>query len=231
MSFQSYLKGGLVVVSAILLLTGLPVRADDMLLAPIKVTPPETRVLLLPALDATPDSADMLGLRRAVIRHRQEYEFITRQFKMLGDAMAVKAADSSPKIDLASLSARTSRNLDLLAKRADADWVVSTVVQEVKMDSSDGNEFKIHTRVLLQIWDARRQGWLANNPYTSHADEGGSPIFVFKDSLDDAARDSLKNILGGYPQVISPPQEHGAYNYSAGQTAPRSATGNIPSNP
>jgi hypothetical protein len=230
-SFQSDLKGGLVAVSAILLLTGLPVRADDMLLAPMKVTPRETRVLLLPALDATPDSADMLGLRRAVIRHRQEREFITRQFKVLGDAMAVKAADSPPKIDLASLSARTSRNLDLLAKRADADWVVSTVVQEVKMDSSDGGEFKIHTRVLLQIWDARRQGWLANNPYTSHTDEGGSPIFAFKDSLDDAAKDSLGNILGSYPQVISLPQEQSAYDYSAVQTGQPSNTGNTPSNP
>ena len=47
-------------------------------------------MLLLPPLDATPDSAHMQAPRQLVIRHREEYELITRQFKMLGEAMATK---------------------------------------------------------------------------------------------------------------------------------------------
>jgi hypothetical protein len=161
----------------------------------------------------------MLAPRHLVIRHREEYEFITRQFKMLGETMASQSADAAPEIDLTSLSARNAGNLDLLAQRTGAAWVVSIVVQEAKMDSSEGG-FKIHTRVLLQVWDARRHGWLANHPYTSQVNEGGSPVFVFKDSLDDATKGSLASLLESYPQVISVSPENGLTDYLAGQTKP-----------
>ena len=120
---------------------------------------------------------------------------------------------------MASLSARTAGNLDLLAQRTGADWVVSLVVQEAKMDSSEGG-FKIHTRVFLQIWDARRHGWLAKNLYTGQAIGGGSPIFMFKDSLDDAAKGSLAILLGSYPQVVPVSLENSLNDYLAGQTKP-----------
>jgi len=208
-------------LAAAFLLTASSSRADEKLLSFDKVTPRETSVLLLPPLDATPDRADMLAPRRLVIRHREEYEFITRQFKVLGEAMAARAADAAPKIDLADLSARTAENLDLLAKRTGADWVVSIIVQEAKGDSSAGQDaFKVRTRVFLQIWDARRQGWLVNGTYTGQDSDGGSPVFVFENSLDDATKGSLADILSVYPEVVSVAEESGLKDYLRGQTEP-----------
>lgn len=220
MSFWFNVKISSLMAAAALLLATSPSRAEEKLLPPGKVIPRETGVLLLPPLDATPDSAHMLAPRHLVIRHREEYEFITRQFKMLGEAMATNAAAASPGIDLATLSARTVQNLELLAKRTGADWVVSIVVQEARMDSSEGGAFKIHTRVLLQVWDARRHGWLANSPYAGQASGGGSPVFLFKDSLDDATKGSLGNLLGVYPQVMALESEDSLGDYLAGQTKP-----------
>jgi hypothetical protein len=214
-------KMGLPTLSIILLLVGSPARADDELLPPAQIVPRQTGVLLLPPLDVTPDSAHMLAPRRFVIRHREEYEFITRQFKMLGEAMAAKAADAGPKIDLTALSARTVSNLDLIAKRAGADWVVNIIVQEAKGDSSAGQDaFKVRTRVLLQIWDVRRHGWLANGPYTGEDSGGGSPIFVFENSLDDATKGSLGNILNIYPPIVSVNDEAGLKDYLRDQREP-----------
>jgi len=206
--------------SVVLLLTSSPARADEEILAPVQVTPRETGVLLLPALDATKDSTNMQAPRRLVIRHRAEYEFITRQFKMLGEAMAAKAAEAAPGIELGDLSARTAVNLDLLAKQAGADWVVNIVVEEAKLDTSTGGEFKVRTRVRLQVWDARRHGWLANSSYTGQASGEGSPVFVFKNSLDAATKGSLANLLGVYPQVVAVLREDSLKDYLAGQTEP-----------
>jgi hypothetical protein len=221
MIFWSHVKMRLLTFSAVFLLAGSAARADNELLPPSQVTPCQTSVLLLPPLDVTPDSAHMLAPRRLVIRHREEYEFITRQFKMLGEAMAAKAAEAGPKIDLAALSARTAGNLDVLAKRTGADWAVNIIVQDAKGNSSAGQEaFKVRTRVLLQVWDARRHRWLANGPYTGEDSGGGSPVFVFENSLDDATKSSLGNILGVYPQVVSVVGESGLKDYLAGQKEP-----------
>ena len=202
MRLETGIKTGLMTLTAVLLLIISAARAEEKLLPPRQVTPHETSVLLLPPLDATPDAAHMLAPRGLVIRHREEYEFITRQFKMLGEALAVKAAEDVPRIELVEWSARTAGNLDLLAKRTGADWVVSIVVQEAKGDSSAGKmAFKVRTRVLLQVWDARRHGWLANGPHTGQGSGGGSPIFLFRDSLDEAVKVSLGNLLNAYAPV------------------------------
>ncbi len=220
MSFRFDIKAGLIAALVFFLFAGSPARGDEEMLAPIQVTPRETGVLLLPALDATTDSAHMQAPRRLVVRHRLEYEFITRQFKILGEGMAAKAADAAPKIELGELSNRTAGNLDLMAKRAGVDWVVSIVVEEARLDSSAGSEFKVHTRVLLQIWDTRRHGWLANSPYTGQASGEGSPVFVFKNSLDAASKGSLANLLDVYPQVVPVLHEDSLNDYLAGQTRP-----------
>ena len=214
------IKAGLIIVSAVFLLIGSQAQGGEEMLAPIRVTPHETGVLLLPTLDTTGDSGHMQAPRQLVVRHRIEYEFITRRFKMLGETMAAKAAEADPKIELGDLSARTAGSLDLMAKRTGADWVVAIVVEEAKLDSSAGGEFKVHTRVRLQVWDARRHGWLAHNPYTGQAGGGGSPVFVFKSSLDDATRGSLGNLLGVYPRVVTVLQEDSLNDYLAGQTRP-----------
>jgi hypothetical protein len=220
MRFKTDMKIGLITSSVVLLLTTSPASAEKPL-PPGHVIPRETSVLLLPPLDATPDSAHMLTPRSSVIRHREEYEFITRQFRMLGETMAANAAHDVPQIKLIDLSARTAANMDLLAKRTGADWVVSIVVQEVKGDSSAGQSpFKVRTRVLLQVWDARRHGWLADAPYTAEDSGGGSPIFVFKNSLDVAAKGSLGNLLDAYAPVVSVDGEGSMKDYLAGQKQP-----------
>lgn len=218
MSLKTEIRTSVITLSSALLLTASPARAGEKLLPPCQVTPRRTSVLLLPPLDGTPDAAHMLAPRSVVIRHREEYEFITRQFKMLGEGMAVKAADGVPKIELVDLFARTAVNLDLLAKRAGADWVVSFIVQEVEGDSSAGQStFKVRTRVLLQVWDARRHGWLVNGPYTGQDSGGASPIFVFKSSLDEAAKGSLGRLLNAYAPSASVDGEGGLTDYLAGQ--------------
>jgi hypothetical protein len=214
-------RSRLLTLTAILLLSAAPACDGEKLLFPIHVTPRQTSVLLLPALDTTPDAAHMLPARSAVVRHREEYELITRQFKVLGEAMAAKAADNGPHIKLDDLSERTPANMDLLAKRADADWVVSVVVQNQRGDSDAGRRpFTVSTLVLLQIWDARHHGWLANGPYTGEDTAGGSPVFVFKYSLDNAVKVSLANLLGSYPPVVSVDGELGMRDYLAGQKQP-----------
>jgi hypothetical protein len=217
---QFAFKAGLITAAIVLLLNGSQARADLQILAPIRVTPSETSVLLLPALDATKDSANMQAPRQLVVRHREQYEFITRHFKVLGDVMAAKAADAGQKIELGDSSGRTVENLEALAKRTGADWVVNIIVEEAKLDSSAGNEFTVHTSVLLQIWDARRHGWLADGSYTGQASDSGSPIFVFKKSLDDTTKNSLGNLLSVYPQVVLVSEENSLKDYLAGQTEP-----------
>lgn len=198
-SLKTDIKAGLMTSTAVALLIASPAPTGEELLPARQVTPRETRVLLLPPLDATPDAAHMLAPRGWVIRQREEHEFVTRQFKTLGEALAAKAADGVPRIKLVDLSARTAGNLDLLAKRSGADWVVSLVVLEAKGDSSAGKSaFEVRTRVLLQVWDARRHGWLANGSFTGQDSSGGSPVFLFRNSLDEAVKGSLGNLLNAY---------------------------------
>ncbi|MGA3132407.1 MAG: hypothetical protein ABSD59_16490 [Terracidiphilus sp.] len=215
------MKAVFMTLSAVLLLAASPARAGEKLLPPRPVTPRETSVLLLPPLDATNDAKETLPIRATTIRHKEQYEFIARQFKMLGEAMAAKAANGAPQIKLADLSARTAGNMDLLAKRAGADWVVSIVVEESKGDSNGGRgAFTVRTRVLLQVWDARRHGWLANGLYNGEDHSSSSPIFEFKNSLDEAVKYSLGSILDAYPQVVSLIGERDMRNYLYGQKKP-----------
>jgi hypothetical protein len=208
-------------VLTLCLVTGSLAQAAEQILAPVRVTPRDVSVLLLPALDATSDAKNMQEPRHVLIRHRVEYEFITRQFKMLGETMAAQAAGATtPKLNLGDLSARNATNLDSIAKQTGADWVVSLVVEEAKLSASAGNEFQARTRVRLQVWDAQRHGWTANGDYIGQTSGGGSPIFVFKNSLDEAARGALGIVLTNYPQIISVSQEESLKDYLAGQTTP-----------
>jgi hypothetical protein len=210
----------LILVSASLWLTGSPALAGQGPAPPAKVTPGATGVLFLPALDATADSAHMQAPRQWVIRHREEYEFITRRFKVLGEGMAIRAAKTSPVLDLGNLSVRNGPNMDELARRAGADWVVSVVVREVKTDTSSEGGFVIHTMVLLRVWDAGGHQWLVDQAYQGRAQGGDSPVFVFKDSLDNAVKGALGKLLGAYPQVVPVLKENSLVDYLKGQTQP-----------
>ena len=198
--------------------------AADRPPAATMVRPPETGVLLLPALDATADSEHMQGPRQFAIRRVAEGEFIARQFKVMGEAMAARAASADPPVDLACLSARNAENLNLLARRMRADWVVNLVVESVTMDSSLGPNsdggFKIHSRVRLQVWDARHRHWLVDRSFTDDSRGDGSPIMVFKESLGAAVSGALTSVLGAYPKIVPITHSGAVVDYLAGQTAP-----------
>jgi hypothetical protein len=185
-----------------------------------QVSPREISVLLLPALDVSAESTNMLGPRRLVIRHREQYEFITRRFKMLGETMATRAADGMSKFDLNEVAARTPENLDALAKRAGADWVVSAVVENARLEFTAAGQFRALSHVRLQVRDARGRDWLVDGTFSGLADGAGSPVFVFKNSLDDAIKKALGTLLDPYPKTVTVLQEGALNDYLAGQTEP-----------
>jgi hypothetical protein len=219
-TLRSHAISGRLLRYAVYLSLGLFLRVGGAVLPPLPVAPPETAVLLLPALDATADSINMQQPRQVVIRHRVQAEFISRHFKMLGESLAMKAAVLSPGIDLALGSARTPGNLDELARRTGADWVVNLVVQEVEGDIPEGGDFKARTRLLVQVWDARRHDWLVNESHAGLAAGQGSPVMVFMRSLDDATTASLAGLLEPYPKVVPIEREASLADYLAGQTQP-----------
>jgi hypothetical protein len=193
---------------------------DPGTLPRVGVVPSRTGVLLLPALDTEPWAASVLLQRQLVVRRRAEYEFIARQFNVSGETLAFLAAQRPPQIDLAAVSGRTSANLDALADRTGVNWVVSLTVQEVAGDphALDGN-FHCHCQVWLQVWDATRHGWLENGPFVGH-DLGGkaSPVWLFKESIDEATRVSLSRLIGPYAQVVKMAPVSSVGDYLRGQT-------------
>lgn len=92
------------ILGAIFLLVTQSLSAADRDGTSKPIQPWETGVLLLPALDATADAANMQTPRQLVIRHRQQVELLTRRFKVMGDAMALRAIKISPAINVAQLS-------------------------------------------------------------------------------------------------------------------------------
>jgi hypothetical protein len=185
------------------------------------IVPRETKVLLLQPIDGTADSATLAPLRQEFIRLRQQYEFISRGFTVLGEAMAAKAATAPPALDLqGDASGRPAGLLDELGRRADADWVVSIVVREIKTDPSGGTGFKVHSSLLIQIRDARRHAWLANGPYIGHLTGSGAPGRLFIASLRSATGEALAGILTAYPPVVPVARDGSIVDYLAGQSAP-----------
>ena len=210
----------LLAVSVAYVLAALTASASEGRLPSAPVVPHETSVLLLPALDVSAESTNMLGPRQAVIRHREQFEFITRRFKVLGETMAVQAAHEVPGFDLNQVVARKPENLDALANRAGADWVVRLVVEKAKLELTSENTFTVRTRVRLQIRDSRRRDWLVDGTFEGQANGVGSPVFVFKDSLDDAVKRALGTLLDPYPKEVTVLEENGLKDYLVGQTKP-----------
>ncbi len=198
-----------------------PLRAEGTTFGAIPVVPRETKVLLLQPIDGTVDAAVLHPARQRIIRLRQQYEFIGRQFVVLGEAMATKAAANQPPLSLdANGDGRTAEMLDQIARRVGVDWAVSIVVREIKTDPSDGNSFKVHSTLFVQIWDARRHAWLAKLPYVGHLAAGGSPGWLFIKSLDAATGEALAEILAQYPQKVIVSRDGSIVDYLAGQREP-----------
>jgi hypothetical protein len=185
------------------------------------MVPRETKVLLLQPIDGTVDSAMLAPLRQEFIRLRQQYEFISRGFIVLGEGMAAKAATAPPALDLqGGGSGRSAELLDELARRANADWAVSIVVREIKTDPSGGAGFKLHSSLLVQIRDARWHAWLANALYVGHLTGSGAPGRLFIESLRSATGEALAGILTAYPPIVPVARDGSITDYLAGQSAP-----------
>ena len=212
--------------SSIAFLAAFSLRAGGPAAGAELVVARDTKVVLLQPIDATADSATLAPLRQQFIRLRQQYEFISRGFAVFGEAMAAQAAAMPPPLDLAGGSnGRSAEALDELARRAGADWAVSIVVREIKIDPKGaaftGPGFNVHCSLFVQVRDARRHAWLANGPYVGHLASGGAPGRLFIQSLREATGGALAGIPAAYPPVEIPMSRDGAIvNYLAGQTAP-----------
>jgi hypothetical protein len=188
---------------------------------PIPVIPRETKVVLLQPIDATVDSAVLGPARLRIVRLRQQYEFISRQFVVLGEGMAAKAAATPPPLRLdGNGDGRSAVTLDQIAQRVGADWSVSIVVREIKTDPSDGSGFKVHSTLLVQIWNARTHAWLAQFPYVGHLAGGGSPGWLFIKSLEAATGEALTKMLAAYPPSVTVSRDGSIVDYLAGQKEP-----------
>jgi hypothetical protein len=201
------------------ILAGSPVFADSVSFSAKPIVPRETKVLLLQPIDATVDSAALHPLRQKIIRLRQQYEFIGRQFAVLGEGIAAKAASRPPRLDLEGESGRSAENMDEIARRADADWSVSVTVLEIKTDPSGGMGFNVHSIVLIRIRDARRHVWLAERPYVGRVAGVGAPGRLFIASLRAATGEALAAVLVAYPRVVRISQDGSIVDYLAGQSA------------
>ncbi len=183
--------------------------------------PAEIGVLLLPATDTEPWAASVLTQRQDVVRSRLEREFLGRGFKTYHESLALAAAGKAPKIDLADPVKRTAENLEALARRTGANWVVSVDVQEVaeNPELSNGASFRCFCRVALKVWDTKQHAWRADGVFTGN-DQGasGSPVWRFLNSIDDAARVAIASVLDRYPVVIDMGEPMQFGDYLRGQT-------------
>lgn len=190
------------------------------------IVPHETGVLLLPPVDTEPWAANVLAQRQLIVRRRMQYELITRQFKVYSETIAERAARRSPQIDLTNPTARNGANLDELASRTGATWVLSFNVEEVGEDAEDpahphDTRFHCHCRVDMKLWDARLRRWRYNGSYIERDARGGSsPVFLFMEAIDEATKGALLTSIGKFPETVTIADVNSVTDYLAGQSEP-----------
>lgn len=198
-------------------------RAESSPSGAERVVPRETKVLLLPPLDATVDSARLAPLRQQIVRLRQQSEFISRQFVLLGEAMAARAALAEPRLNLEDKQGRSAEMLDDLGQRTGADWVVSLVVKEIASDDAPGADVAkvfVHSTLVIQIRDTHQRLWLENRTHVGRLSGGGSPPEMFIESLETATEEALAGLLAPYSKVVPISKDGAIVDYLADQTAP-----------
>jgi hypothetical protein len=187
--------------------------------------PSDTVVLLLPPVDATVDAARLAPLREQVIRLEMEYQFIARQFMVVGDRLAAKVAEQSPGIDLGGKGGASERAMDGLARRTRARLVVGITASEVVSVASTGPGFQARSTIDLRIWDSQSRRWLVKGARQGFASRGGPPGWLFIGSLRDAVGSALADCLKRYPEVVKVSRSGAIVDYLKGQTAPFVWTG------
>ena len=180
------------------------------------------RVLLLPAHDLTPDAKNMLAPRQAVVRHRLQFEFLSRRFPLLAENAATQAAATAPALALDAAARLPDASLDELGRRADADWVVQTAVEHVEASPNATGGLTIQSRVQLQIRDVRHHTWILDRDYTDETPVNGSPIMGFLQSLNAAVRTPLAAALADHPATVSLEGDGDLRDYLAAPAAPGS---------
>src|SRR3569833_2173914 len=106
--------------------------ADDDAIVPSKTT-----VMLLPVVDQVgglTGGDHYAPLHEAVVNHRMQYEFLTRQFNVIGPSMATVAAKKA-NINLTDPALRNADTLKKMAATSNADWVGSYDVLEYNHDT------------------------------------------------------------------------------------------------
>src|SRR6185312_3289520 len=155
------------------------------------IRPQETTVLLLPPIDATVDSAKLAPLRQQVVRLEMEYQFIARQFVVVGDQMAAEVAAKSPAMTFGGEAGPSERVLQEISRRAQARLVVGIVVREVAATASKEVPFQARSVIDLRVWDSESGTWLVNRAIEGFASEGGPPGWLFINSLGNAVARAL----------------------------------------
>ena len=204
-SFLRPISLGSIGAAAILAAAPFLCRAADVSAEVTEVDPASTRVLLLAPIDATASSATAGPLHRQIMRIRQQREFISRHFAVLGEVAAAKACATQPVLKIESAGDRSAEVLDQLAARAGADWVVSIAVRDVAVDDLDPPDVSIcfvHCTVTLQVRDARQRVWLANRSYTGRSFTCGSPPELRLDELDTTTGEALATVLWPFTVVV-----------------------------
>jgi hypothetical protein len=155
-------------------------------------------VLTLPLVDSTPESANMLGARSAVIMHRLQFEFLSREWKGL-------KSPGEPGMG--------AEAMDRLAASAKADWVVAINFLKANADTDAGGGFIVTTELHVRVRDARNHRWLKDEPVSGQSTGTGSPVMIFMRSIDETTRAAIAPLLLSYPQSVALPDEDSLVDY------------------
>jgi len=198
-------------------------RGGDASSSAPQIDPSRIKVLLLPALDEPAELGRRSRLHEQIVRLRQQYQFISRHFVVLGEDLAVQAAQKNPELKIEGSRDRAGEVLDELAARTGADWVVSLTVQKVYYENDPlfgGTRSIGCTTLKLEVRDARTGTWVANRIHTSHASSGGPPPEILLESVWNAADEALVTVLSPYPELVPVSQDGAIVDYLKGQTEP-----------
>ena len=204
---------------------GLAAPAARVLADDDAVTPNKTTVMLLPALDQVGGEAGgnrFAGLHEAIVTHRMEYEFIAREFKVIGPTMS-GGIGAKAGVNLADPALRTSDNLKKLATAAGADWVVSLDVLEYAHDNYTKGNRTDHVKLHMLVVNAKDGSVLADKDVLKTQNSAGINIGVLGlmiQTLDYTTKESLANLLEPYSETVKVDNEMGTDDYLRGQKNP-----------
>jgi hypothetical protein len=204
----------LAAIAVCLVSTAAMTRAAD--LAPEKVTPSKTKVLILPSIDQEPMKTVMAPLRVMIMNHHLETVFLSRQFTVLGPDMASAAAKTL------SEDPTDAGNMVDLAKQTGADWVISTSITDSSLKSGTPGDLTVSVTLHVNIYDAKRKGWLMDKDFIASKNNNGvpmGPMGMYQMGIENVTDVALGPLVNDYPQIVKL-GDVGNNDYLRGQTAP-----------